>query len=103
MIKRLLVAAACVVAIGTGAAQFEFFSSKHAVGECVRTTVTLGGMDIRTVDCPLPGRAAPFSNDPLYRITHVLDIDASCPLGNLFGVQLAHEPDDAVYCLSMVL
>lgn len=103
MIKRLFVAAACVVAVGTGAAQFDFFSSKHAVGECVRTTPTLGGTDIRTADCPRPGGTHSNVGEPIYRITHVLDIDATCPPDNLFGVQLRHEPDDAVYCLSVQL
>jgi hypothetical protein len=78
------------------------FSGKHEVGECVRTRVSLGGTDITTADCPQSG-SSPIDNisDPIYRISAVLGYDEHCSDGRSIGVELKHEPDDAVYCLDL--
>ncbi|MFL6125318.1 hypothetical protein [Actinophytocola sp.] len=78
------------------------FGGKHEVGECVRTKVGVGGTDIETVDCPAGGSAFDNPGDPVYRITAVLDYDASCPADGKYGIELKHEPDDAVYCLDIL-
>ncbi|MET9227276.1 hypothetical protein [Lentzea sp. NPDC003310] len=75
--------------------------SKHEVGECVRTRVALGGTDITSADCPAKGFDEKSFTDPVYKITAVLEYEQSCPSGRSFGgIELKHEPDDAVYCLS---
>jgi len=73
-------------------------NSRHAVGECVHTMATFGGMDIKTAECPT--RSSVFEpGDPVYRITEVLDLDGHCSAGTAFGgIELKHEPDDVVYC-----
>ncbi len=78
--------------------------SKHDVGECVQTNVSFDGTDIETVDCPADGTSFVDNiTDPVYRINEVLDYEASCTNDGLFGIELKHEPDDAVYCLVPVV
>jgi hypothetical protein len=103
-VSRITVAAAAAAAMVSGVGGCGLFHSKHEVGECVRTLVSVGGTDIETVDCPADG-ASLVDNlvDPVYRIAEVLDYDSSCPSRGLFGIQLKHEPDDAVYCLVPVV
>ena len=94
-----LTIAACVTGCG-------LFDDKHEVGECVKTTSTLGGTDIETVPCPTDSSAfnSRSVTDPTYRITEVLDIDGHCSPGEGWGgIELKHEPDDAVYCLELIL
>jgi hypothetical protein len=89
-----------VVAVAAGLAGCGLFGGKHEVGECVRTQAGLGGTDIETADCPAAGSGLVDNiADPVYRITDVLDYDASCPNDGQWGIELKHEPDDAVYCL----
>ncbi|HEY0640572.1 MAG TPA: hypothetical protein VGD67_23325 [Pseudonocardiaceae bacterium] len=93
-----------VVAAGLGGCGL--LDQKHAVGECVRTRVSLGGTDLTSADCPAsPSAFDPSSlTDPVYRITQVLELDGSCPSPEGFGgIELRHEPDDAVYCLTPAL
>lgn len=99
-VERITAAAAGVAAIASSIGGCGLFHSKHEVGECVRTFVTVGGTDIETVDCPADGAGLVDSlTNPVYRIAEVLDYEASCPSRGLLGIQLKHEPDDAVYCL----
>ncbi|MEV8443865.1 hypothetical protein AB0425_41380 [Actinosynnema sp. NPDC051121] len=79
------------------------FGGKHEVGECVRTRETPGGTDIVTVGCPTKSHFTLGSlTDPIYRIDQVLDFGTHCPIGKSFGgIELQHEPDDAVYCLEL--
>ena len=77
------------------------FDSKHVVGECVHTRATFGGTEIVAADCPASAFDKENLADPVYRISHVLDIDGHCPVDGKPGVELKHEPDDAVYCLEM--
>lgn len=100
--RTLAIAAAVMVVSALGGCAL--FGGKHEVGECVRTLVTVGGTDIETVDCPA-SNATVMDNitNPVYRITDVLDYDASCPNVGQWGIELQHEPDDAVYCLVPVV
>ncbi|WP_394613525.1 hypothetical protein JNUCC0626_26785 [Lentzea sp. JNUCC 0626] len=77
--------------------------TKHKVGECVHTRTSLGGTDITSTDCPTKKGIDPGSfTNPVYKITAVLDYEQSCPNGRSFGgIELKHEPDDAVYCLAL--
>ena len=102
--QRRILAAAATVFVASALGGCGVFTSKHEVGECVRTQATLSGTDIETVDCPADN-ATMMDNiaDPVYRITDVLDYDASCPNVNQWGIELKHEPEDAVYCLVPVV
>jgi hypothetical protein len=77
-------------------------AGKHKVGECVHTRASLGGTEITSSDCPAKGTTM-IDNiaDPIYKITAVLDYTASCPADGTPGIELKHEPDDAVYCLEI--
>ncbi|HEX7303362.1 hypothetical protein [Lentzea sp.] len=98
--RRLL---ALGLAIALTASGCGLLNSKHKVGECVHTRASLGGTDITTTDCPTTkGFDASSITNPVYKITAVLDYDKSCPNGKSFGgIELKHEPDDAVYCLAL--
>lgn len=87
--------------VASGLTGCGIFGGKHEVGECVRTEVGVGGTDIETVDCPTGGDIVGNLTDPIYRISYVLDYDDSCPADGSYGIELKHEPDDAVYCLDI--
>lgn len=97
---RTLLALGFIIAVT--ASGCGLLDSKHKVGECVRTRVSLGGTDITTADCPTSsGFDAASFTDPVYKITAVLEYEQTCPTGTTFGgIELKHEPDDAVYCLT---
>jgi hypothetical protein len=96
--RRLLALCFAVALTATGCG---LLNSKHKVGECVHTRVSLGGTEIVTTDCPTKkGFDLASLQDPVYRISAVLEYDERCPTGRtLGGIELKHEPDDAVYCL----
>ena len=98
---RRLLALGFVIALT--ASGCSLLDSKHKVGECVRTRASLGGTDITAADCPTTkGFDAKSVTDPVYKITAVLEYEKSCPNDNKFGgIELKHEPDDAVYCLAL--
>ncbi|MDI5974995.1 hypothetical protein [Amycolatopsis magusensis] len=75
--------------------------SRHEVGECVKTRPSLGGTEITSAECPAgSGFDTSSLGDPVYRISEVLEIDGHCQRGgSIGGIELKHEPDDAVYCL----
>ena len=100
MKNSLVATAAALVATLSGCDMVE---GKHEVGECVHTRAGVGGTEIVTTDCPAEsGFTAESIADPVYRISQVLEIDGHCPTGRSFGgIELRHEPDDAVYCLEM--
>jgi hypothetical protein len=100
---RMISVAAAVMAM-SGLAGCGLFGGKHEVGECVRTGATLGGTDIETVDCPADDVSLVENmSDPIYQISEVLDYEASCANDGRWGIELKHEPDDAVYCLVPVV
>ena len=89
-----------VAVMAPGLAGCSLLGGKHEVGECVRTQVSLGGTEIEAADCPASDSSIVDNiGDPIYRITDVLDYNASCPNDGQWGIELKHEPDDAVYCL----
>lgn len=103
--KAWAAAIGMAVAVTAGLSGCGIFGGKHEVGECVRTNVGAGGTDIETIDCPAEG-TSPLENigDPVYRISYVLDYESSCPSdGTWGGIELKHEPDDAVYCLDVAV
>ncbi|MCG8916277.1 hypothetical protein L6E12_10795 [Actinokineospora sp. PR83] len=67
----------------------------------MHTTVGLRGTNITSADCA-DSSFEQSLKDPLYRITEVLDIDGHCSENGSYGIELRHEPDDAVYCLDVV-
>lgn len=93
--------ATCAVILATAVGGCGLLDSKHKVGECVRTSVGIGGTDIRSAECRSGGNLMDNIGDPIYKITHVLGYDESCPQDGQPGIELKHEPDDAVYCLVM--
>ncbi len=102
MVRLTAVAAAAILLPGLSGCGL--FGSKHEVGECVRTDVTFSGTDIETVDCPADNVSLVDNiTNPVYRIAEVLAYEASCSNSGLWGIELKHEPDDAVYCLVPVV
>ncbi|MFI9450090.1 hypothetical protein [Amycolatopsis sp. NPDC052450] len=99
MLWRLTACAVIIAAVAGGCGVFG--GGKHEVGECVRTTVGVGGTDIKSAECPTSGNVMDNLGDPIYKITHVVGYEESCPEDNKYGIQLKHEPDDAVYCLAI--
>jgi hypothetical protein len=98
--RIVTIGAAAAFVVSASLAGCGVFGGKHEVGECVRTEVGAGGTDIETVDCPASGTSViDHIGDPIYQIAQVLDYDASCPNDDQWGIELQHEPDDAVYCL----
>jgi hypothetical protein len=38
----------------------------------------------------------------MWTVSYVLEYDGHCPMDGSMGIELKHEPDDAVYCLDIV-
>lgn len=98
MFWRLAICAAILTTVVGGCGVLD---SKRKVGECVRTTVGVSGTDIKSAECRNSGNVMDNIGDPIYKITYVLGYEESCPQDGTPGIELKHEPDDAVYCLEM--
>ena len=69
--------------------------SKQQVGECVRTSVGIGGTDIRSAECRSGGNLMDNIGDPINTKTDGPRYDESCPQDGQPGIELKHEPPSA--------